>query len=105
MSYTNLLYHIVYATKARAPLNYQGAEPSLARIPGWHSSRLAWNRSGDQRNERSCSHPGEATADDLCFGIPEQVEVGLIKLGETPDGWQIWMASSIRSIHGKRVAG
>jgi putative transposase len=34
MSYTNLLYHIIYATKERAPLITNALRPRLHEYPG-----------------------------------------------------------------------
>ena len=103
MSYTNLLYHIVYATKERAPLITKALRPRLheylgGTVRGLDGTALEINGTNDHVHILAKLRPTISVSEFL-----SKLKAGLIKLCETANGGEIRMASSIRSVHSKRI--
>src|SRR2546421_9451350 len=104
MSYTNLLYHIVYGTKDRLPLITKELRPDLHRYLGGlvnrlHGTPLEINGMADH------VHVGPDRAGDLDFGVPWQIQISFVRLGQSPDTRQIQMAGEVWCVHCQSIAG
>ena len=82
MSYTNLLYHIVYATKERAPLITNALRPRLheylgGTVRGLGGVAIEINGMEDHVHILARIHP------TISIRIHEQTEVGFFRLGQT----------------------
>jgi REP element-mobilizing transposase RayT len=102
MSYTNLLYHIVYATKEGAPLITKTLRPRLheylgGTVRGLGGVALEVNGVADH------VHILAKLRDDFGIGIHEQVKIRVFRLGKASDRGKIWLASAVRSLHRERV--
>ena len=103
MSYTNLLYHIVYATKERAPLITEELRPELHRYLGGTVRKLGGiglevNGTSDHVHFVAKLPPTISVADFL-----SKLKIGFVRLGQTTNQRQIRVASAIRSVHSERV--
>ena len=105
MSYTNLLYHIVYATKERAPLITKTLRPRLheylgGTVRGLGGIAIEINGVADHVHILAKLRPTISVSEFL-----SKVKVGFIRLGKKANRRQIWLASAVRSLHRERVAG
>jgi hypothetical protein len=101
MSYTNLLYHIVYATKERAPLITNILRPRLHEylggiVRGLGSIPIEINGVSESRTST-----GKVTFDNLSVRLPKQVEIKLFNLGETTSQGPLCLADPLWCFHGK----
>src|SRR6266403_4286210 len=101
MSYTNLLYHIVHATKERSPLITKTLRPRLHEYLGGtvrslEGLALEINGSNDHVHILAKLRPTISVSEFL-----SKLKSRLVRLGEKA---KIRMASSIWGIHGERIA-
>ena len=104
MSYTNLLYHIVYARKGRAPLITDTLRPDLHQylggtVRGLGGIALDINGTRDHVHVLAKLRPTISVSEFL-----SKLKVGLIGLGEKTNRRSVRLASSIRGIYRQRVS-
>src|SRR6184192_1314098 len=103
MSYTNLLYHIVYATKERAPLITNTLRPRLheylgGTVRGLGGVALEVNGVADHVHVLARLRPTISVSE-----FSQQVKVWIVGLGQAADRWKIWLAGAICGFHSQRV--
>src|SRR5260221_1236135 len=104
MSHTNLLYHIVYATKEHAPLITRVLRPRLheylgGTVRGLDGTALEINGTNDHVHILAKLRPTISVSEFL-----SKLKSGSSRWAEKASRRQIRMASSIWGIHSKRIA-
>ena len=105
MSYTNLLYHIVYGTKDRFPLITKELRPRLHEylgglINGLHGTPLEINGTADHVHVLARIKPVISISE-----FPEQIQIEFVGLGQATRPRKIQMAGQVRCIHRESITG
>src|SRR5712672_2275018 len=105
MSYTNLLYHIVYGTKDRLPLITKELRPDLHRYLGrlvnrLHGTPLEINGMADHVHVLARIKPVISISE-----FPGKFKSVFVRLGQSPDTRQIQMAGEVWCVHCQSIAG
>ena len=85
MSYTNLLYHIVYATKNRAPLITSDLKSRLHGYLGGIVGTLGGVPIEINGMSEHVQSFGKASAHHFCVRVLEQVEIWFFSVGQKAD--------------------
>ena len=104
MSYTNLLYHIVYGTKDRLPLITTELRPRLHDYPGGmvnglHGTPLEINGTADHVHVLARIRPVISISEFLC-----KFKIDFVRLGPPTNAKPIQLAGEVRRLLGKPFA-
>ena len=102
-SYTNLLYHIVYATKERRPLIDVNSN-QIVRLHWWHHSRVKSTSLEIGGVEDHVHILAKLPPTIAVAGLLEKLKANTTKMGEICTT-RIRLAGRLFGIHGERIPG